>query len=195
MARPKHEPGATPTRERLLAAAADAFADEGFAGATLASIAERAGVSRPSLLFHFASKELLYSAVVEQTFSAIGDALALDDASEADDEAWLLGLSAAFDQVMAAHPSWARIVLRELLTDGPEQRALAGLVGRTVDAVAEAVTARLGPLPAGLPARDAVLHVASASLLYAASPLRSAVWPAPPAAAVLVRRIFLSEAR
>jgi AcrR family transcriptional regulator len=53
-------------REKILAAAWDAFAEQGYRGASLARIAERAGVSDAGLLHHFPSKELLLLALLER---------------------------------------------------------------------------------------------------------------------------------
>ncbi|MEU6556230.1 ScbR family autoregulator-binding transcription factor [Streptomyces sp. NPDC046915] len=45
------------TRQALIVAAAETFADEGYALATLPAISKRAGVSAGALHFHFASKD------------------------------------------------------------------------------------------------------------------------------------------
>lgn len=47
------------TRRTLIVAAAEVFADEGYALATLPAISKRAGVSAGALHFHFASKDAL----------------------------------------------------------------------------------------------------------------------------------------
>ena len=51
-------------RERILSEATEIFARYGFRGATLDQIAERAGMSKPNLLYYFSSKEELYLAVL-----------------------------------------------------------------------------------------------------------------------------------
>jgi len=51
---------------RILDAARSEFAQRGFPGARLQDIAERAGLTHPTLLYHFKSKEKLYAAVIEQ---------------------------------------------------------------------------------------------------------------------------------
>ena len=52
-------------RDRLLRAAHDVFAAEGFRGATTRRIAEQAGVNEVTLFRHFASKEALLGAAIE----------------------------------------------------------------------------------------------------------------------------------
>jgi TetR/AcrR family transcriptional regulator len=50
--------------EAILAAALDVFATEGFRGATLDQIAEMAGISKPNLLYYFASKEEVHQTLL-----------------------------------------------------------------------------------------------------------------------------------
>jgi TetR/AcrR family transcriptional regulator len=51
--------------DRILEAARGEFAQHGYA-ARLQDIAKRAGLTHPTLLYHFKSKEKLYAAVIEQ---------------------------------------------------------------------------------------------------------------------------------
>jgi AcrR family transcriptional regulator len=53
-------------REKILAAAWDAFGEQGYRGASLARIAARAGVSDAGLLHHFPSKQHLLLALLER---------------------------------------------------------------------------------------------------------------------------------
>ncbi len=63
---------ANPTRiqrektEAILAAALDIFSTHGFHGATLDQIAEAAGLSKPNLLYYFASKDDIHRALLER---------------------------------------------------------------------------------------------------------------------------------
>lgn len=57
---------AVATRRAIVEAAASEFIDHGFAGASIADIAARAGVTKGSMYFHFKSKELLAQAVIER---------------------------------------------------------------------------------------------------------------------------------
>lgn len=51
------------TRSRILEGAAEAFAEHGFAGATVADILKRSGVTKGALYFHFETKEEVADAV------------------------------------------------------------------------------------------------------------------------------------
>ena len=51
----------TDTRERFLDAAAEAFAERGFYGTSIAAIAESLPYTKQALLHHFGSKEKLYA--------------------------------------------------------------------------------------------------------------------------------------
>jgi AcrR family transcriptional regulator len=53
------------SRARILSAAVAEFAVSGYRGASLGSIASRAGMSQSGLLHHFPSKELLLAAVID----------------------------------------------------------------------------------------------------------------------------------
>jgi AcrR family transcriptional regulator len=54
------------TRRRILDAALELFAADGFEGASTRTLAERAGVNLPAIQYYFGSKEGLYAAVLEQ---------------------------------------------------------------------------------------------------------------------------------
>src|ERR1700689_2395001 len=70
---------ATETRERLLRAAADAFASRGYDGTRVADIAASAGVSNGALYAHFGSKaELLVGALREHGRQGLADMFAAD---------------------------------------------------------------------------------------------------------------------
>lgn len=58
-------PAGDTSQARILRAARGEFALRGFPAARLQDIAERAGLTHPTLLYHFKSKERLYAAVIE----------------------------------------------------------------------------------------------------------------------------------
>lgn len=74
------------TRRRLIDAASELFAEQGYAGTSILHIAERSGISRGSVAWHFGSKDGLLWAVVEDAFAQwetrvlvpdIGDAIGI----------------------------------------------------------------------------------------------------------------------
>ena len=73
------------TRERLLRSAIQVLAHEGWASATVAAVAQRAGVSRGAAQHHFPTREALISATLEQIFDDLtlnADTLIRPDADE-----------------------------------------------------------------------------------------------------------------
>ena len=58
--------GTPHVRRAVLKAAADLFAERGFGGTNLADVAAALGMSRPGLYYHFASKEKLLEALIEE---------------------------------------------------------------------------------------------------------------------------------
>ncbi|MEU7067661.1 ScbR family autoregulator-binding transcription factor [Streptomyces sp. NPDC053429] len=62
---------ATRTRESLVRAAAEVFAEEGFAAASVATISRRAGVTTGGFHFHFAGKAALARAVEDRSVEAV----------------------------------------------------------------------------------------------------------------------------
>lgn len=63
-------------RDELLDAAEDLLCDQGSAALTLAAVADRAGVSKGGLLYHFNSKEALIKGMVERLIAEFDDLMA-----------------------------------------------------------------------------------------------------------------------
>jgi AcrR family transcriptional regulator len=69
------EPGASTRREEILDAATRLFAERGYAGASLADIAERVGIRKASLFYHFDTKEAIYAAVLDRLVGSLREPL------------------------------------------------------------------------------------------------------------------------
>lgn len=174
MARPKLDPAAPPTTDRILAAAEACFA-RGFAEARLADIAREAGIRRPSLLYHFSSKEALYAAVVEQSFAQLGEALARAMALEGSFAARIDALVRGYLEFLQSHPHFAPLMLREMLDGrGPGRELLLAQVVPLLDQL-EAFIAAQGARD--VPLRGVILQVATAALVReACGPLKQPLW-------------------
>jgi AcrR family transcriptional regulator len=74
------------SREEILRAAMAEFAQNGFGGARIEAIADRAGVNKKLIYYYFAAKDELFVAVLEQTYAdirAAEQALNLEDSGPA----------------------------------------------------------------------------------------------------------------
>ncbi len=171
MGRPLASSVLTATPERFLEAARDEFAAVGFAQAKLADIAARAGITRPSLLYHFGSKEELYRDGGAELLRPPGDRARRGD----DDLRRLLRTAAAtharYSEFIAGDPDVARIVLRELLDGtGPGAEIVMHQIAPLVAQVERFVYAQgRAHLPPGVPVRAAIMQVATDVLVRAAA--------------------------
>jgi TetR/AcrR family transcriptional regulator len=102
----------------LLEAAEEIFAEQGFAGATTAAIARRAGVPKANLHYYFATKETLYRAVVERVLTAWLAAAASFDASDDPREALSAYIGAKMD-LARLMPLASRIWSAEIMRGAP----------------------------------------------------------------------------
>ncbi len=64
--------GTDPSRDRLFAAAATAFAAHGFAGTSVDRIADAAHLNKAMIYYHFGSKAGLYREILRDMFGAVG---------------------------------------------------------------------------------------------------------------------------
>ena len=76
------------TREAILAAASDEFAEKGFELASAREICRRAGVNSALLSRYFGSKEALYRIVAKRLFGDLGAPLATLAGGVTDDASW-----------------------------------------------------------------------------------------------------------
>lgn len=182
MGRPRSETVDTATPARILEAAAIEFALRGPARATLEDIARRAGIRRPSLLYHFDSKDRLYAEVVRGVFEELAGVLAAPMTMDAPFQARLEALVRAYAAFLAAHPHHARIVVREMLQDdGPGIDILREHVAPLLTSVVAFLEAAgAGATRPDLPLQAAVMQVASDILLQnAAGAIAPILWGPP----------------
>lgn len=113
-ARRSQEERRAATRRALLAAARRQFAEQGFTATNTPSIAAEAGVTRGALYHHFADKQALFEAVVEEEHALVALAInaEADRQSEAGPVRALIGGGDAYLAAMA-DPGRRRILLIE----------------------------------------------------------------------------------
>ena len=122
--------GRAEQRERILAAAFELFSEHGFDGATMAEVADAAGVARATVFNHFGSKQGLVDAMTEGVLRFYQGML--DAALAAEDVSTPVLVRALFDQMGAGvelQPRIQRGIFREigrlvlgLEEGGPAQR-------------------------------------------------------------------------
>src|ERR1044071_7967276 len=109
------------SRERILDAAEQLFAEKGYEETSLADVGKLAGVSRATPGYFFGSKAELHRAVLERCFADVrragreGKARAL--ASGRTPEVILAGAVADYAEFVAARPNFVRLIEREALSD------------------------------------------------------------------------------
>ena len=103
------------TRERILEAAAEAFAERGFRGASTREIAARAGTNQGLITYHFKTKDTLWRAaaarIFEQLRSRLGPGLAAIAEGPPEDRA--REAVREFVRFAAAHPELFRLMVEE----------------------------------------------------------------------------------
>jgi AcrR family transcriptional regulator len=195
MARPKIVEGEVQTSDRLLSAAERAFAESGFDGAKLHDIAEAAGISRPSLLYHFRSKHELYCAVVQRVFEDLGSAIREGLAVEGGFGTKLDAVLTNFVRFLELRPTAARLVLREVLDGRGPGHALLLSAGVPLLRMVERFIRDKGRdvVPAGMPVEDALLQLVAGSFVKAAATgsLKAELWGPIDRTPAIARVLFL----
>lgn len=165
-------------RERILLAALQVFAEQGFDGARTRDIAERAGANLGLIQYYFEGKEQLWRAAVSRAFeelqAQLGEAIAAHPADAGDDRARLAHAIRHFVRFVARRPEFMRLMNDEGKRDGPRMH---WLVDHHVRPFAEALRGLAvraqasGALPPEVPA--ASLHyiaLGAAGLLFSQGP-------------------------
>lgn len=108
----------TATRRKILAAAVHAFADKGFAGATMDQIARKAGVNKATIYYHIGDKQALYAAVLHDVFGRIAQSILEDVGEAATPMEKLKAYFSTIERTIFEHPDIPRIMLREVASRG-----------------------------------------------------------------------------
>jgi TetR/AcrR family transcriptional regulator len=119
--RRRGRPSVPVQRTDVLAAAREVFAETGYKGASMSSVALSCGVTKAAIYNHYVSKEALYFAVLEEIVSSLAGMI---DEVSGGTGGYLSGLDALGEGVVryfGSRPDAARLILREFLDNGPFQ--------------------------------------------------------------------------
>lgn len=97
------------TREKLLRAARDVFAEHGLAHTRISDIAARSGVNRERVYGYFGSKEGLFDAVINDALDELAEAVPLTPGED------LVGYVDRVHEFHRLHPQLLRLLLWEAL--------------------------------------------------------------------------------
>jgi len=112
-----------PRRDEILDAATRLFAERGYEGVSVHDVAERVGIGKASLFHHFATKDVLYEAVLDRMVVGLQEPLAAIYASSGSFAERLDVLTATLTRALGAQPYAARLLVRETMDWGPVMRS------------------------------------------------------------------------
>ena len=115
--RPRLAPLGDPPRD-ILEAAADGFAEKGFAGARVDEIARQAGVNKAMLYYHVGDKAALYEKVILDAVGSVAANLQEGLSRRDDPEGKILAIARAFEAAATEKPHLPRIMMREMAMGG-----------------------------------------------------------------------------
>ena len=102
------------SQEKILFSAQEEFILNGYKGATVQSIADRAGLPKANVLYYFKNKENIYHAVLEQTLNMWDHAIG-DIEEEEGPKVAIEKFIAAKVQMSFNHPSASKIYAMEII--------------------------------------------------------------------------------
>lgn len=115
MGRPRKDAFDEATDLRVLRAAEREFGLHGYSEARLEDIASEASIRRPSLLYHFGSKEALYKRVVERAFQQLNEAYQAGVTIEGDFASRVDAVTRGLVREADDHQGFMSVVIRALL--------------------------------------------------------------------------------
>jgi TetR/AcrR family transcriptional regulator len=142
--------------EAILSAALDVFSQHGFRGATLDQIAEVAGLSKPNLLYYFASKEAIHVALLNRLLLTWLDPLRAMN-PDGDPVAELLAYVRRKLELSRDYPRESRLFANEILQGAPRIREV--IEGELHDLVQEKTAVLRAWMAAGRIAQVHPVHL------------------------------------
>lgn len=122
-----------PPRERLIEAARQLFAGNGFDATSVRDITARAHANLGAITYHFGSKEALYLAVLERFVEPIADQIAAISRETGPALDRLATAVTTFLDHLWRHPEMPRLILREMASDRPLPEPIARVIQRNAE--------------------------------------------------------------
>lgn len=133
-------------REQLLGVALDVFAKRGYHQTSMNDVAEAAGISKPVLYQHFASKRDLYLAVIEDAGTRMLSAIAAPQLSTTDGRRRTeQGFLAYFTWVAENHDAFTLLFGSPSRRDAEFNDAVRQFTSKVADAIEPLITADVDP--------------------------------------------------
>lgn len=183
------------TSERILEAAVQTFAAEGFQGARMHRIAESAGVNQALLHYYFQSKENLYEEALFRVFSTLIRRLAVHLETAPEPEEAFRNTIYEYIDLLQEDPALPRLFVSEAVKGGERLKAVFDRIrietgitppGFIVPFVEKGVsTGRLRPVD---PMQTAVSIVGMCVFYFVARPVMYHVWGMPEDEAAFIER-------
>jgi AcrR family transcriptional regulator len=152
------------SRERLLAAAIELFAEKGYAATGIAEVCARAGVAKTALYWHFESKEGLLATVIETIGTSWIEQIRKAAYQAGTPVERIHRLVAEWRRILLEQPELMRLPIIASIEQGDSQRAreaLRGIWQRAEWALIEGIEDTIG---ARLPDVDLLAHTIFALL-------------------------------
>ena len=165
-------------RQKILDASSAVFAEEGFSGARVDEIADRAGVNKAMLYYYVGNKRALYNAVLVRNFNRMDEALADGLAVGGSARDRLETIIAGVARILKELPDHPSIVLREFASGGSNLQPVVlermmKILGMVRGLLADGV--RNEEFRATDPVMTHLTLVGASLILNAAAPLRERV--------------------
>jgi AcrR family transcriptional regulator len=109
----------SPRSDDILEVATRLFAERGYEGVSMHDVADSVGMGKASLFYHFASKEVLYVAVVDRVIASLEEPLGAIYAGEGSFAERLDAITSTLTGALGSRPFAARLLLRETMDWGP----------------------------------------------------------------------------
>lgn len=123
------------TKQNILDAAAQEFADQGFDGARVDAIAARTKTAKRMIYYYFNSKEELYQTVLDQAYSGIRTLEAELDLDALPPEQALRKLVEFTFDYHDQHPDFVRLIMNENMLRGAHLGSIRNLPARNTPAI------------------------------------------------------------